>query len=68
MERIVCYTLFYYLNQWRFTPEKAEKGQENSRDIEGNRMIVVSLEHSAEYIKLLEGADGQLMLCMEQVS
>ena len=64
----VWYTLFYYLNQWRFIPEKEEKEQENSRDMVGNRMIVVSSDHSAEYIKLLEGADGQLMLCMEQVS
>ena len=55
-------TLFYYLNQWRFTSEEVEERQEDSG------IVAVSLEHPSENIRLLEGADGQLMLCMESAS
>lgn len=55
-------TLFYYLNQWRFASGDAGERQEDSG------IATVSLEHPSENIRLLEGADGQLMLSMEQAS
>lgn len=63
----VWYTLFYYLNHWRFASGEAGEGQEGSGDKE-NEAVAVSLEHLPEGIRLLEGADGQLMLSMEQAS
>ena len=61
-------TLFYYLNQWRFTHRVAGKGQEDSGDMAEERIAEVSLEHPPETVRLMEGADGQLMLCMEAAS
>lgn len=61
-------TLFYHLNQWRFTTGEAGEEQEDDRDKEEQGMAAVSLEHPPENVRLLEGADGQLMLCMEQAS
>lgn len=61
-------TLFYYLNQWRFASGEAGETQEDSGDMEGNGIATVSLKHPSENIRLVEGADGQLMLSMEQVS
>ncbi len=61
-------TLFYYLNQWRFTPRAAGKGQEDSGDMVEERIAEVSLKHPPETVRLMEGADGQLMLCMEAAS
>ena len=58
-------TLFYYLNRWRFMPGKE---QEDSGNMEDNGIVAVSLDHPPENIRFLEGADGQLMLSMEQVS
>ena len=60
-------TLFYHLNQWRFTTGEAE-GQEDSGDAEGKGMAAVTLEHPPEDVRLIEGADGQLMLCIEPAS
>ena len=61
-------TLFYHLNQWRFTSGETGKEQEDSGDKAEDRIVAVSLEHPPEGIRLLEGADGQLTLCMEQAS
>lgn len=61
-------TLFYYLNQWRFTSGEAGKKQEDSGDMEEGGITAVSLNHQLGNIRLLEGEDGQLMLSMEQVS
>ena len=61
-------TLFFHLNQWRFTTGEAGEEQEGGRDMAENEVVAVSLEHLPENIRLLEGADGQLMLSMEQVS
>ena len=61
-------TLFYYLNQWRFASREIGEGQEDSRDLEENEVVSVSLEHPPENIRFLESADGQLMLCMEPAS
>ena len=59
-------TMFYYLNQWRFAPGGEGEKQEGSVDMaEGG---TVSLEHPSGNIRLLEGTDGQLMLCMEPAS
>lgn len=60
-------TLFYYLNHWRFASGEAE-GQEDSGDKEGQGMAAVTLEHPPENVRLIEGADGQLMLCIEPAS
>ena len=60
-------TLFYYLNHWRFASGEAE-GQEDSGDKEGQGMAAVTLEHPPENVRLIEGADGQLMLCIEPTS
>ena len=61
-------TLFYHLNLWRFTTGEAGEEQEDDRDKEEQGMVAVTLEHPPENVRLLEGADGQLMLCMEQAS
>lgn len=61
-------TLFYYLNQWRFTSGEAGEKQEDSGDMETNGIAAVSLVHPPQNIMLVEGADGQLMLSMEQAS
>lgn len=61
-------TLFYYLNQWRFASGEAGERQEDSGDMEENGIAAVSLKHSPENIRLVEGADGQLILSMEQAS
>ena len=61
-------TLFYYLNCWRFTSEEAGEQQEGIGDMEEKEMAAVTLEHPSENVRLLEGADGQLMLCMETAS
>lgn len=61
-------TLFYYLNQWRFMSGEAGEKQEDSGDMEEDEVTAVPLEHLSENVRFLEGADGQLMLCMEQVS
>lgn len=62
------YTPFYYLNQWRFASKKDEEKQEYSGDIMGNGVITVTLDDPNENIKLLEGADGQLLMRMMQIS
>lgn len=61
-------TLFYYLNQWRFTSGEAGEKQEDSGDMEANGIAAVPLVHPPQNIMLVEGADGQLMLSMEQAS
>lgn len=61
-------TLFYYLNQWRFASGEAGERQEDSGDMEENGIAAVSLKQPPENIRLVEGADGQLMLSMEQAS
>ena len=60
----VWHTLFYHLNQWRFAPGQAEGKTADEAD-SSTEVPTVSLTGSME---LLEGADGQLMLCMEQAS
>lgn len=60
----VWHTLFYHLNQWRFAPGHAEGKTADEAD-SSTEVPTVSLTGSME---LLEGADGQLMLCMEQAS
>lgn len=60
----VWYTLFYHLNQWRFASGQAEGKTADEAD-SSTEVPTVSLTGSME---LLEGADGQLMLCMEQAS
>ena len=64
----VWYTLFYHLNQWRFASGEAGEREEDSGDMEENGIAAVSLKHPPENIRLVEGADGQLMLSMEQAS
>lgn len=61
-------TLFYHLNQWRFTTWEAGEEQEERESIKENGIVAVSLEHPTENVRLLEGIDGQLMLFMEQAS
>ena len=61
-------TLFYHLNQWRFTTGEAGEQQEERESMKENGIVAVSLEHPPENVRLIEGADGQLMLCMEQAS
>lgn len=61
-------TLFYYLNRWRFVFGEAGEKQEDSGDMEENGIVAIAQNHPPENIRLLEGADGQLMLSMEQVS
>lgn len=61
-------TLFYYLNRWHFMPGESGEEQEDSGNMEDNGIVSVSLDHPPENIRLLEGADGQLMLSIEQVS
>lgn len=66
-------TLFYQLNQWRFMPGQA--GGETADGMEtadgtgttGGSMEEPMIRLSGN-MELLEGADGQLMLCMEQAS
>lgn len=64
----VWYTLFYHLNHWRFASGAAGEQQEGSADKEEKGVAAVTLEHLPENVRLLEGADGQLMLCMEPAS
>lgn len=61
----VWYTLFYHLNQWRFTSGETGGKQAGSGDMAESGIAAVSLERPPENIRLLEGEDGQLMLCME---
>lgn len=61
-------TLFYYLNHWRFVSGEIGERQEDSGVAEEQGMAAVTLEHPPENVRLLEGADGQLMLCMEPAS
>ena len=51
-----------------FRSKKAEGKQEYSGDITRNGVITVILDDPNENIKLLEGADGQLLMRMMQVS
>ena len=66
-------TLFYHLNQWRFTTGEAGSetadGMETADGIEttGGSMERTMIRLSGN-MELLEGADGQLMLCMERAS
>lgn len=62
------YILFYYLNQWRFASKKNEDKQEYSGDITANGMITVIHDDPNENVKLLESADGQLLMRMKQIS
>lgn len=61
-------TLFYHLNQWRFMPGQA--GGETADGIEttGGSSVEEPMIRLSGNMELLEGADGQLMLCMEQAS
>lgn len=59
------YTPFFYLNQWRFMPGQA---QEDSGNMTENRIAEACQNQPPENIRLLEGEDGQLMLCMEKAS
>lgn len=61
-------TLFFYLNQWRFTSGDAGERQEDGRDMEEKGIAAISLDHPPQNIRLVEGADGQLMLNIEQAS
>lgn len=62
------YTPFFYLNQWRFMPGQAGEEQEDSGNITENRIVETCQNQPSENIRLLEGEDGQLMLCMGQAS
>lgn len=61
----VWYTPFFYLNQWRFMPRQEERelsehmGADCSENVADNQL---------QDVELLERADGQLMLCIEQAS
>ena len=61
-------TLFYHLNQWRFTTGEAGEGQEDGGDMTEDGAAAVTLGHLPENVRIQEGADGQLMLCMERAS
>ena len=61
-------TLFYYLNQWRFTSGKVEEEQGDCMDVADSSAVTVYEDDLSGSMKLLEGLDGQLMLSMEQVS
>lgn len=60
-------TLFYQLNQWRFMPGKAGRETADGIETTGGSMEEPMIRLSGN-MELLEGADGQLMLCMEQAS
>ncbi len=62
------YTPFFYLSQWRFMPGQAGEEQEDSGNITENRIVETCQNQPSENIRLLEGEDGQLMLCMGQAS
>jgi hypothetical protein len=62
------YTPFFYLNQWRFMPGQAG-GERTDRIGAGcNQNTVEAAASLPGSMKLLEGADGQFTLCMEQAS
>ena len=61
-------TLFYHLNQWRFTTGEAGEGQEDGGDMTEDGAAAVTLGHLPENVRIQEGADGQLMLCIERAS
>ncbi len=61
-------TLFYYLNQWRFTSGKVEEEQGDCMDVADSSAVAVYEDDLSGSMKLLEGLDGQLMLSMEQIS
>lgn len=62
------YTPFFYLNQWRFMSGHVGEEQEDSKNMTKNRIVEVCQNQPSETIRLLEGEDGQLMLCMGQAS
>lgn len=62
------YTPFFYLNQWRFMPGQAGEESVDRMEAGCNQNVAESAISLPESMKLLEGADGQLMLCMEQAS
>lgn len=62
------HTPFFYLNQWRFMPGQAGEEQEDCKNMTENRIMEVCQNQPSENIRLLEGEDGQLMLCMGQAS
>ena len=64
----VWHTLFYHLNQWRFTTGEAGEGQEDGGDMTEDGAAAVTLEHLPENVRIQEGEDGQLMLRMERAS
>lgn len=61
-------TLFYHLNRWRFTTGETGEGQEDGGDMTEDGAAAVTLEHLPENVRIQEGADGQLMLCIERAS
>ena len=62
------HTLFYYLNQWRFASGEAGGIQEDSGGMAGNGIAAACPELSEGAVRLQEGEDGQLMLCIGQAS
>lgn len=62
------YTPFFYLNQWRFMLGQAGEERADGMDAGCGQDMIETADSLPGSMKLLEGADGQLMLCMEQAS
>ncbi|MDE7247811.1 MAG: N-6 DNA methylase [Lachnospiraceae bacterium] len=62
------YTPFFYLNQRRFMPGQAGGERADGMDAGCGQDMIETAASLPGSMKLLEGADGQLMLCMEQAS
>ena len=64
----VWHTPFFYLNRWRFMPGHAEGEPQDHMEAGCSQDAEDAAGILPWDIELTEGADGQLMLCMEQAS
>lgn len=61
----VWYTLFYYLHQNRFKPEGGRDSCEDCVDMAKTEVVTVNPDQLVKELRMQEGPDGQLVLCME---
>lgn len=64
----VWYTLFYYLNRQRFTSEVAEENQQDCVDPTNKINVTIHANNLSENLKMIESADGQFVLDLENIS
>ncbi len=62
------YTPFFFLNRWRFMPGQEEREPSDHMEAGCNENVADATSSLLWDMELTEGADGQLMLSMEQVS